>query len=60
MSKTRVPSYPSALQSWLFSANLCMFIMLKVTEQFAAWSWWWLLLPMVPNFAFVFGLVGWV
>lgn len=39
---------------------LALFIMLKVTETLADWSWWWLLMPIVPDLFWVFTKVGWL
>lgn len=37
-----------------------LFVMLKVTGVFATWSWWWLLMPIVPDLYFVFSKMGWL
>lgn len=39
---------------------LLMFVLIKVAgTALADWSWWWLLLPIVPDLAFVFTKLGW-
>ena len=39
---------------------LLMFVLIKVAgTSLADWSWWWVLLPIVPDLAFVFGKLGW-
>jgi hypothetical protein len=38
------------LVSLLWAVNLWLFIAIKVAgTSYAAWSWWWLLMPYVPN-----------
>lgn len=44
----------------LWGIWIAMFVMLKVTGVQAAWSWWWLLMPIVPSLAWVFEKVGWL
>lgn len=40
---------------------LCaLYIMLKVTGTLATWSWWWVLLPIVPDLAWVCEKAGWL
>lgn len=39
---------------------LVMFVFIKVAgTSLADWSWWWVLLPIVPDLAFVFSKLGW-
>lgn len=36
------------------------FVLIKVAgTSLAAWSWWWVLLPLIPVLAFVFDKLGW-
>ena len=39
---------------------LLMFVLIKVAgTSLADWSWWLVLLPIIPDLAFVFGKLGW-
>ncbi len=48
------------MRSWLSGLVFALFVMLKVTGTLAAWSWWWLLLPLVPDLAWVCERAGWL
>lgn len=37
-----------------------MFIVLKVWGPLATWSWWWLLMPAVPDIWFILTKLGWI
>lgn len=37
-----------------------LFIMLKVAGALATWSWWWLLMPIVPDLFWLFTKAGWL
>ena len=45
------------LQAWriVIFASLTIFVAGKVAGVLAAWSWWWLLMPAVPTFAYFLG-----
>lgn len=37
-----------------------MFVLIKVAgSALAAWSWWWVLCPIIPDIAFIAGKLGW-
>lgn len=38
---------------------LAMFIVLKLAASWP-WSWWWVLMPIVPDLAFIFTKMGWL
>lgn len=48
------------MRSWLGGIVFAIFIMLKLTGPLVAWSWWWLLMPIVPTLAFLFENAGWL
>lgn len=45
----------SEFRTFLGGVMFVVFVAGKVTGAFAAWSWWWALLPVVPVVAKVLG-----
>jgi hypothetical protein len=46
---------------FLYGVVFAAFIAIKVAgAALAAWSWWWLLFPLVPVMALVLGKMGWL
>jgi hypothetical protein len=45
--------------NWLWTLSFWAYVMIKVWGTlFAAWSWWWLLLPFVPELYAIFAKAG--
>jgi hypothetical protein len=40
---------------------LLMFLVIKIGgTAFASWSWWWVLLPIIPDLVLIFRKLGWM
>ncbi len=39
---------------------ILMFLIIKIGgTSLASWSWWWILLPIVPDLVFIIQKLGW-
>lgn len=48
------------MRIYIGSLWLLLFVLVKVAgTSLAAWSWWWLLFPIVPGLAFIIDKLGW-
>ena len=47
----------SSFKNYMWHLWFVLFVMLKVVGA-SDWSWWWLLLPMVPDLAWAFTKAG--
>jgi hypothetical protein len=48
------------LIGWIQGLPFWMFLFIKVAgTSLSAWSYWWLLLPIIPCLAFVFNKMNW-